>query len=104
MLVLHLMSKPPDIELLGAWNGIAAIRSHRHYIARVQGQPLNIGVCVGRPSPTRLRERQVATLVRYGTVQVCGMPQTSLVSYQDSHLRERAAPACSVVHKQATPP
>lgn len=35
-----------DIELLGAWNGVAAVGSHRHYIARVQGQPLNIGVFV----------------------------------------------------------
>ena len=33
-----------DVELLGAWNGIAAIAAHRHYIARIQGQPLNIGV------------------------------------------------------------
>lgn len=33
-----------DVELLGAWNGIAAISAHRHYIARVQGQPINIGV------------------------------------------------------------
>jgi hypothetical protein len=33
-----------DVELLGAWNGVAAVAAHRHYIARVQGQPLNIGV------------------------------------------------------------
>jgi len=32
--------------LLGAWNGIAAVAAHRHYIARVQGQPINIGVFV----------------------------------------------------------
>jgi hypothetical protein len=35
-----------DVELLGAWNGVAAVAAHRHYIARVQGQPLNIGVFV----------------------------------------------------------
>jgi len=35
-----------DIELLGAWNGVAAVAAHRHYIARVQGQPLNIGLFV----------------------------------------------------------
>lgn len=35
-----------DIELLGAWNGVAAVAAHRHYIARVQGQPVNIGVFV----------------------------------------------------------
>lgn len=35
-----------DVELLGAWNGVAAVQAHRHYIARVQGQPLNIGVFV----------------------------------------------------------
>lgn len=35
-----------DVELLGAWNGIAAVAAHRHYIARVQGQPLNVGVFV----------------------------------------------------------
>eukprot|EP00937_MAST-01D_sp_MAST-1D-sp2_P000523 g523.t1 len=35
-----------DVELLGAWNGVAAVAAHRHYIARVQGQPLNVGVFV----------------------------------------------------------
>jgi len=35
-----------DVELLGAWNGVAAVAAHRHYIARVQGQPINIGVFV----------------------------------------------------------
>ena len=33
-----------DVEILGAWNGIAAVQAHRHYIARVQGQPVNIGI------------------------------------------------------------
>jgi hypothetical protein len=35
-----------DVELLGSWNGVAAVKAGRHYIARVQGQPLNIGVFV----------------------------------------------------------
>ena len=35
-----------DVELLGSYNGINATKAHRHYIARVQGQPLNIGVFV----------------------------------------------------------
>lgn len=35
-----------DIELLGCWNCISAVKSHRHYVARIQGQPLNIGVFV----------------------------------------------------------
>ena len=35
-----------DVEVLGCWNCIAAVQAHRHYIARVQGQPLNIGVFV----------------------------------------------------------
>eukprot|EP00040_Diaphanoeca_grandis_P005986 m.35433 g.35433 ORF g.35433 m.35433 type:complete len:513 (-) comp17137_c0_seq2:102-1640(-) len=35
-----------DVELLGCWNGVAAIYAGRHYIARVQGQPLNIGIFV----------------------------------------------------------
>jgi hypothetical protein len=35
-----------DVELLNAWNGINATLAGRHYIARVQGQPLNIGVFV----------------------------------------------------------
>lgn len=35
-----------DVELLGAWNGIAAVNAHRHYVARVQGQPINIGIFV----------------------------------------------------------
>lgn len=35
-----------DVEILGAWNGVAAVHAGRHYIARVQGQPLNIGLFV----------------------------------------------------------
>ena len=35
-----------DVELLNAFNGIQAVGAHRHYIARVQGQPLNIGLFV----------------------------------------------------------
>ena len=35
-----------DVELLGAWNGIAAVAAHRHLIVRVEGQPINIGVFV----------------------------------------------------------
>lgn len=35
-----------DVELLGAWNGLNATLAHRHYIARVQGQPVNVGVFV----------------------------------------------------------
>ena len=35
-----------DVELLGAWNGVAAVQAHRHIIARVEGQPINIGVFV----------------------------------------------------------
>eukprot|EP00605_Chrysophyceae_sp_TOSAG23-4_P002014 GSChrysophyteH1.ASY1.ANO1.2229.1 assembled CDS len=35
-----------DVELLNSFNGISAINAGRHYIARVQGQPLNIGVFV----------------------------------------------------------
>jgi len=35
-----------DVEVLGAWNGVAAVSAHRHYIARVQGHPLNIGLFV----------------------------------------------------------
>eukprot|EP00055_Hartaetosiga_balthica_P006637 m.21294 g.21294 ORF g.21294 m.21294 type:complete len:478 (-) comp5337_c0_seq1:33-1466(-) len=35
-----------DVEILNAWNGISAVLAHRHYIARIQGQPLNIGVFI----------------------------------------------------------
>jgi hypothetical protein len=35
-----------DVELLGAWRGINATRSARHYIARVQGQVIDMGVFV----------------------------------------------------------
>ena len=35
-----------DVELLGSWNGVAATQAARHYIARVQGQPVNIGLFV----------------------------------------------------------
>jgi hypothetical protein len=35
-----------DVELLNPYNGISAVGAHRHYIARVQGQPSNIGIFV----------------------------------------------------------
>lgn len=35
-----------DVELLNPWNGISAVGAARHYIARVQGQPANIGIFV----------------------------------------------------------
>ena len=35
-----------DVELLNSWNGIWAVEAHRHYIARVQGQPTNVGIFV----------------------------------------------------------
>jgi len=35
-----------DVELLNSWNGVQAVGAARHYIARVQGQPANIGILV----------------------------------------------------------
>eukprot|EP01084_Bolivina_argentea_P280852 480381_1 len=35
-----------DVELLNSYVGIWAVAAHRHYIARVQGQPISIGVYV----------------------------------------------------------
>eukprot|EP00038_Savillea_parva_P009694 m.185233 g.185233 ORF g.185233 m.185233 type:complete len:581 (+) comp16393_c0_seq1:24-1766(+) len=35
-----------DVELLGCWNCIAIVNAHRHYVARVQGQAINIGLFV----------------------------------------------------------
>lgn len=35
-----------DVELLNSWNGILAEQAHRHYIARIQGQPINIGISI----------------------------------------------------------
>lgn len=35
-----------DLECLNCWDAVAAVNAGRHYIARVQGQPLNIGVFV----------------------------------------------------------
>jgi hypothetical protein len=35
-----------DVELLNSWNGISAVGAPRHYIARVQGQPINIGLFI----------------------------------------------------------
>ena len=35
-----------DVELLNSFNGIYAVNSPRHYIARVYGQPTNVGVYV----------------------------------------------------------
>lgn len=37
-----------DVEMLGCWNCVAAVYAARHYIARVQGQAINIGVFVDR--------------------------------------------------------
>lgn len=35
-----------DVELLGCFNCVNATRAGRHYIARLQGQPINIGIFV----------------------------------------------------------
>lgn len=35
-----------DVELLGSWRGINATGAGRHYIARVQGQPIDLGVYI----------------------------------------------------------
>jgi hypothetical protein len=35
-----------DIECLNCWNAIKAVRAGRHYIARVQGQPINTGIYI----------------------------------------------------------
>ncbi|XP_062517478.1 uncharacterized protein LOC134192746 isoform X2 [Corticium candelabrum] len=35
-----------DVECLNCFNAIRAVGAHRHYIARVQGQPINMGVLV----------------------------------------------------------
>eukprot|EP00050_Salpingoeca_kvevrii_P014100 m.32637 g.32637 ORF g.32637 m.32637 type:complete len:334 (-) comp5558_c0_seq2:3218-4219(-) len=43
-----------DVELLNSWNGISAVAAHRHYIARIQGQPINIGVFVDETYDVRL--------------------------------------------------
>jgi hypothetical protein len=65
-----------DVELLNSYNGINATLAARHYIARVQGQPVNIGIFVdqtydiGRiedvrfdrpPSRTRPRPKEAGT-------------------------------------------
>jgi len=35
-----------DIQCLNCWNAIRAVMAGRHYIARIQGQPSNIGIFV----------------------------------------------------------
>ena len=35
-----------DVECLNCWNFVRAVGAGRHYIARLQGQPINIGVFV----------------------------------------------------------
>ncbi|KAL5502665.1 hypothetical protein EMCRGX_G009473 [Ephydatia muelleri] len=35
-----------DVECLNCWNAIYAVLAHRHYIARIQGQPINTGIYV----------------------------------------------------------
>ena len=35
-----------DLECLNSWNCIASVKSSRHYIARVNGQALNIGIFI----------------------------------------------------------
>lgn len=37
-----------DVELINCWNCINATQAARHYVARVQGQPINIGVFVDK--------------------------------------------------------
>ena len=39
--------------MLGCWNCVAAVYAGRHYIARVQGQALNVGVFVDRTHVSR---------------------------------------------------
>ena len=46
---------PLQVEMLGCWNCVAAVYAGRHYIARVQGQALNIGVFVDRTHVNRRR-------------------------------------------------
>ena len=35
-----------DVEFLNSWNAVSAVGAHRHYLARIQGQPVNIGIFV----------------------------------------------------------
>ncbi len=35
-----------DVECLNCWNAIRAVGAARHYISRVQGQPINIGIFI----------------------------------------------------------
>ncbi|XP_065193900.1 uncharacterized protein LOC135825089 [Sycon ciliatum] len=35
-----------DVECLNCWNAVRAVQAHRHYIARIQGQPINMGIFV----------------------------------------------------------
>eukprot|EP01084_Bolivina_argentea_P107703 192554_1 len=35
-----------DVELLNSWYGIYAVKAHRHFISRVQGQPIYVGIFV----------------------------------------------------------
>eukprot|EP00117_Sycon_ciliatum_P040126 scpid60588/ scgid29543/ len=35
-----------DVECLNCWNAVKAVKAPRHYIARIQGQPINMGVYV----------------------------------------------------------
>jgi hypothetical protein len=35
-----------DIECLNCWNAVRAVGAGRHYIARIQGQPINTGIYV----------------------------------------------------------
>jgi len=37
-----------DIECLNCWNFISAVRADRHYISRVQGQPINTGIYIDK--------------------------------------------------------
>ena len=45
-----------DVECLNCWNAVRAVQAHRHYIARIQGQPINmVRNCLG--SPVGFREQ-----------------------------------------------
>lgn len=44
--LINMNAAVTDVEILNAFNGISAVGAHRHYIARIQGQPLNVGVYI----------------------------------------------------------
>ena len=54
-----------DTECLNCWNAVYAVGAGRHYIARIQGQPINTVIIIA----TKYYINRLANVVAYGIAQ-----------------------------------